>query len=106
MSALTVALTEDELTRQVTDRAKNEVARDFATWIRCGEIDQWTTRTAKCYATEVALAGFVARTALALGDYVARGALIDFASGLSDYLELDTFKVECVAALRKREGNR
>lgn len=110
MIAVGRGISEDELTRQVTELAKQEVARDFSTWLQSSTaqnlLAECRTRTSKCYITERALASFVARTAHALGDYVARGALIEYAAGLSDYVERDMFEMECVTALREREVSR
>lgn len=98
----------DTLTTQTTEQAKQEVARDFASWLKSGGMDialnGMSTRTAKCYVTERQLAYLVARTVSCLGDNVARGALIEFASTLSDYIERDSFEFECVFALNKKSG--
>lgn len=92
-----------DLTKETTDAAKRELARDFGIWLKSGGSDTLAncrTRTAKCYETERALATLVARAVGRYGDNVARGALINYASGLSDYVEPDMLEHECVHALR------
>lgn len=94
---------QDALTRRATEAAKREVARDFSSWLQSGALNAVIdNRFAVQYATERALAGFVARTIDALGDYVARGALIESASLLSTYIDPESFHAECVWAIKQR----
>lgn len=102
---MSIRTDDDRLTAEITERAKREVTRDFATWLDShgrNELATWSTRTAKCYITETNLAALVARTVAAYGCYVARGALIEHAATLSGYIERDSFNAECVAAFWKR----
>lgn len=96
---------DDTLTREMTERAKIEIARDFSTWLRDAGADILATcksHDSKCYTTERTLAYFTARTVAALGDHVARGAVIEYVAGLSAYIERDMLEAEIVAAFRKR----